>query len=64
MNKKGGKQMKNVLRGMLFWLTAIAIIIIVSVIANVLAEIITMKMIMTVVYIALRFSIVYIFKEE
>lgn len=55
--------MKNALRGMLFWIIAIAILIIVAAIVNVLAEIITMKMIMTIVYIALGISIIYIFKN-
>ena len=52
--------MKNVLKGLLFWITIVAIIITVSVITNILANLITMKTIMTVVYIALGFGVIYI----
>lgn len=55
--------MKNVFRGIIFWIIAIALIIAVSAAVNVLAEIITMEMIMTVVYIALGISVIYIFKK-
>lgn len=55
--------MKNLIRGLMFWLSAIVIILIVSTIAQALAEIITMNFIMNIVYIMLSISIVYILKN-
>lgn len=55
--------MKNILQGIIFWIIVIGLIIGAGAIVNVLSQIITMKAIMTVVYIALGIGIVYIFKE-
>ena len=55
--------MKNVLRGIIFWTIAIAMILVATAIVNVLSEIITIKTIMTVVYIALGIGVIYIFKN-
>ena len=52
--------MKNVLKGIIFWIIIIGIIIGAGALANVLAEIITMETIRTVVYIALGISFIYI----
>lgn len=55
--------MKNILKGFIFWIIIIGMIIGAGALVNVLAQIITMKAIMTVVYIALGCGIIYIFKE-
>ena len=55
--------MKEFIKGFIFWGIVIGMIIGTGTLVNVLAEIITMKAIMTVVYIALGCGIVYIFKE-
>jgi hypothetical protein len=63
MKNREEKQMKNILKGFIFWGLFIGLIIGAGALVNVLAEIITMKMIMTVVYIALGLGIIYILKE-
>lgn len=55
--------MKNIIQGLLFWTSFIVVIIGISAIVNVLVEIITMNMIMTVAYIALGYSFIYILKN-
>lgn len=55
--------MKNILKGLLFWIIAIGLIIGAGALVNVLAQIITIKMIMAVVYIALGISVIYILKN-
>lgn len=55
--------MKNVLRGIAFWTIAIAFILLMTTIGQALAKLVSMDMIMTVVYIALGFSFIYIFKN-
>ncbi len=55
--------MKKAIKGLIFWIIAVGFIVLASAIANVLAKVITMKIIMTVVYIALGFSFIYILKN-
>ena len=55
--------MKNILQGFIFWTIAIAFILLMTTIGQALASLVTMDAIMTVVYIALGFSIVYILKN-
>ena len=52
------------MKGIIFWLIAILTIILVSVVVEFIANIITMEMIMTVVYITLGISIFYILRKE
>lgn len=54
--------MKNVLKGFILWTSIIAIIILVSGVVELLASIITIEMFITVVYIALGYSFIYILK--
>lgn len=54
--------MKEFLKGIMFWLIAVVMVVAAGAIVNVLAGIITMEMIMTVVYIMLGVCILYIFK--
>ena len=55
--------MKNVLKGITFWTIAIGFILVMLGIGQVLANLITMDMIMAVVYIALGYSFIYILKN-
>lgn len=55
--------MKNLIKGTLFWITIVAIIITMSAVATILAEITIMEMIMTVVYITVGFGVIYILKN-
>lgn len=55
--------MKKTLQGFIFWTIAIAFIIAMLGIGQALANLITMDMLMTVVYIALGFSFIYILKN-
>lgn len=55
--------MKKALQGFIFWTIAIVAILLVSAIANILSNLITMEFIMAVVYIALGFSFIYILKN-
>lgn len=54
--------MKNILRGIAFWTIVIGFILVMFAIAETLANLITIDMIMTVVYIALGYGITYILK--
>lgn len=55
--------MKNILRGIIFWTIAIAFILIMFTIAELLSKIVTMNFIMTVVYIALGYSFIYLLRN-
>lgn len=55
--------MKNILRGFIFWTIAIAFILLMTTIGQALASLVTMDLVMTVVYIALGYSFIYIFKN-
>ena len=55
--------MKNTIRGIIFWTIALAFILIMFTIGQALANLLTMNFIMAVVYIALGFSFIYIFKN-
>ena len=55
--------MKNTLRGIAFWTIAIAFILLMTTIGQALANLITIDVIMTVVYVALGFSFIYILKN-
>lgn len=55
--------MKNILRGIAFWTIAIAFILLMTTIGQALASVISMELVMTVVYIALGFSFIYILKN-
>ena len=55
--------MKNILRGFIFWTIAIAFILLMTTIGQALANLVTMDAIMTVVYVALGFSFIYILKN-
>ena len=55
--------MKNTLRGIMFWTIALAFILIMFAIGQALANLIKMDSIMTVVYMALGFSFIYILKN-
>ena len=55
--------MKKTLQGFIFWTIAIAFILLMATIGQALANLITMDMIMTVVYIALGYGITYILKR-
>ena len=55
--------MKNTIRGIIFWIIALAFTLIMFSIGQALANLLTMDSIMTVVYIALGFSFIYILKN-
>lgn len=55
--------MKNILQGFIFWTIAIAFILLMTTIGQALASVVTMETIMTVVYIALGYSFIYILKN-
>lgn len=55
--------MKNTIRGFIFWIIVIAFILIMFTIGQLLVNLIKMDSIMTVVYIALGFSFIYILKN-
>lgn len=55
--------MKNILKGIAFWTIVIAFILLMTAIANILSDLIKMDVIMTVVYIALGYSFIYILKN-
>ena len=55
--------MKKTLQGFIFWTIAIAFILLMTTIGQALVSLITMDMIMTVVYIALGYGIIYILKN-
>lgn len=55
--------MKKTLQGFIFWTIAIAFILLMTAIAQALANLITMELVMAVVYIALGYGITYILKN-
>lgn len=55
--------MKNILRGIIFWAIALAFILIMFGLAELLSKIVTMNFIMTVVYIALGYSFIYLLRN-
>lgn len=55
--------MKNMIKGLIFWIIALAFIFVIWTIAEVLSKIVTISMIMNLVYVLLAFSIVYILKN-
>lgn len=55
--------MKNMIKGLIFWTIALALLLIMFTIAELLAKVITMKQIMTVAYIALGFSFIYLLRN-
>lgn len=55
--------MKEFIKGLIFWTIALVFILIMFSIGQALANLITMNFIMTVVYIALGFSFIYILKN-
>lgn len=55
--------MKKTLRGITFWTIVIAFILLLTAIGQALANLVTMDLVMTVVYIALGYSFIYILKN-
>ena len=55
--------MKNIFRGITFWTIAIAFILLMTTIGQVLANLVNIKTIMTAVYVTLGCSFIYIFKR-
>ena len=55
--------MKNMLRGLVFWIIVISFVVVMISIAQILANLVTMDMIMTIVYVTLGYSFVYILKN-
>ncbi len=55
--------MKNTIRGLIFWIIALAFIFVMFTIAETLSKVITMSMIMNLVYVLLVISVVYILKN-
>ena len=59
--------MKNILKetilGITFWSIVIGFILLMCTIAELLANVVTMDMIIAVVYIALGYSFIYLFKN-
>ena len=57
------KQMKNTIRGIIFWIIVIAFILIMFAIGQAIANLITINFVITVAYISLGFSFIYLFKN-
>ena len=55
--------MKNLIRGLIFWIIALAFIFVMFTIAETLSKIVTMNMIINLVYVLLAISIIYILKN-
>lgn len=55
--------MKNIVRGIIFWIIVLAFIFVMFTIAEALSKVITMSMIMNLVYVLLVISVVYILKN-
>ena len=55
--------MKNIVRGIIFWIIALAFIFVMWTIAEVLSKIVTINFIMNLVYVLLPACIVYILKN-
>lgn len=55
--------MKNMIKGLIFWIIALAFIFVMFTIAEALSKIVTMNAIMNLVYVLLAISIIYILKN-
>lgn len=55
--------MKNMIKGLTFWIISLAFIFVMFLVAETLSKIVTMNAIMNLVYVLLVFSIVYILKN-
>ncbi len=55
--------MKNLIRGLIFWIITLAFIFVMFTIAETLSKIVTMNAIMNLVYVLLAISIIYILKN-
>lgn len=55
--------MKNIIKGFKFWILAIVLILAMCMLAEMLSQIITIKTIMTFVYVALGYSFIYLLKN-
>ena len=55
--------MKNLIRGLIFWIIALAFIFVMFLVAETLSKIVTMNAIMNLVYVLLAISIIYILKN-
>ena len=55
--------MKNIIKGLIFWIIALVFIFVVFTIAEALSRIVTINVIMNLVYVLLAISIVYILKN-
>lgn len=55
--------MKNLIRGLIFWIIALAFIFVMWIIVEALSRIVTINAIMNLVYVLLGISIVYILKN-
>ena len=55
--------MKNLIRGLMFWIIALAFIFVMFTISEALSKIVTISMIMNLVYVLLAISIIYILKN-
>ena len=57
------KQMKNTIKGIIFWTIALAFMLLIFAIGNALANVITINFIIRIAYITLGFSFIYILKS-
>lgn len=55
--------MKNIIRGIIFWIIALAFMLGMWIVAEALSKIVTISVIMNLVYVMLATSIVYILKN-
>ena len=55
--------MENMIKGLIFWIIALAFIFVMFTIAEALSKIVTMNAIMNLVYVLLAISIIYILKN-
>lgn len=55
--------MKNLIKGIIFWIIALAFIFVMFLVAETLSKRVTMNMIINLVYVLLAISIVYILKN-
>lgn len=55
--------MKNLIRGLIFWIIALAFIFVMFLVAEALSKIVTINFIMNLVYVLLVISVVYILKN-
>ena len=55
--------MKNIIQGLIFWIIALAFIFVMWTIAEALSKIVTINVIMSLVYVLLAISIIYILKN-